>query len=207
MNGFCKALGLGLVLVCFAFKPVRAEDWGSTTAEELGITQAEFTKVKSTGMPKSKLLKLLEIGVRPNQYFGEPWKKLGVTEAYWLSQRKLGMEDDDVNTSFRKQQSGDLTPFIAFVLPGYYHYQTKRYYTGALLSTMAVGGVALLAVDHGKNVPIAVPIALLATSMIWSAADAFIHTRFSDNQEAKRFSLNLAPTPHQGGEIQLALRF
>ena len=43
--------------------------------------------------------------------------------------------------------------------------------------------------------------------MIWSAADAFIHTRFSDNQEAKRFSLNLAPTPHQGGEIQLALRF
>ncbi len=207
MNGVCRILWLGFLLIGFTFKPVRAEDWGSVSAEELGITQTEFSKVKTSGMPKSKLLRLLEIGVRPNQYFGEPWKKLGVSETYWLSQRKKGMEDDDVNASFHKQQSSDFTPCIAFVLPGYYHYQTQRYFTGGLLSAMAVSGAALLAVDHGKNVSIVVPIGLLATSMIWSAADAFMNTRFSDNKEAKRFTLNFAPTPHSGGEILLAMLF
>ena len=207
MNGWCKALSLGVLLIGFAFKPVRAENWGSTTASDLGITQAEFTKVKEAGMPKAKLLRLLEIGVRPDEYFGEPWKKLGVTENYWLSERKQGFDDEEVNASFREQPSGAFNSFLFFVLPGYYHFQTHRPYAGALLSTLAVGGVSLWAIDGGKKIPVAIPAGLIATSLIWSAADAFIHTRFADNQDAKRFTLNFAPTSLQGGKIQLALRF
>ena len=42
--------------------------------------------------------------------------------------------------------------------------------------------------------------------MLWSAGDAFFHTRFADNPNARRFSLNLAPLP-RGGEVLLALEF
>ena len=204
MNGLSRALGFGLVLICFAFKPARAESWGSTSAEELGISQGEFKKVKESGMSKSQLLHLLEIGVSPNEYFKEPWKQLGVTESYWLSQRKMGMKDDDFNGSYHRQQSSELTPLIAFLLPGYYHYQTHRPYTGALLSTLAAGSVAVLAFD--RDIPPAYPITVLAAAMLWSAGDAFIKTRYSDNQDAKRFSFNLVPQP-KGGEVLLAVHF
>jgi hypothetical protein len=204
MKGLRRVLGFGLVLTCLLPASLRAENWGITTAGELGITQDEFIKVKEKGMSRSQLLHLLEIGVRPKVYFTEPWKKLGVSESYWLEQKKAGLEDDDINASYGRHESGEITPLIAFVLPGYYHYRSHRPYTGALLSTLAVGSIATLA--FARDVPPPYPIAVLAASMLWSAGDAFFHTRFADNPNARRFSLNLAPLP-RGGEIMLALKF
>ena len=80
-----------------------ADEWENTTAEDMGISQEEFQKVKESGMSKSRFLKLLEVGISPNEYFSEPWKKLGVTEDHWLNEKKAGMADDDIDLSYRKQ--------------------------------------------------------------------------------------------------------
>src|SRR4051812_185118 len=137
-----KFLLLLLFLNLTAIK-VFADEWENTTAEDMGITQEEFQKVKESGMSKAKFLKLLEVGISPNEYFSEPWKKLGVTEEHWLSEKKAGMADDDIDRSYRKQDANNMAPFISFVLPGYYEYKTDRMKTGLFLSTAAVAGLAL----------------------------------------------------------------
>ncbi len=205
------ALGLGLLLALPLQLWAVETEWGATTAEDLGISAEEYQMVREKGMSRGTLMHLLEVGVSPNEYFSEPWKKLGVTEEHWLSEKKAGMEDDDINRNFRKQQTNNLAPFIAFVLPGYYHYHTRRLYWGLGLSTAAAGSLALTFLDKDREAkgsfsvrPI-YPICLLVT-MIWSAGDAFVHTRFIDNQEATRFSFDATPLP-DGAALRLALRF
>src|SRR3954465_10593866 len=181
-----------LVLILFfnlTLVKIFADEWENTSAEDMGISQEEFQKVKESGMSKAKFLKLLEVGISPNEYFSEPWKKLGVTEDHWLTEKKAGMADDDIDRSYRKQDANNLTPFISFVLPGYYEYKTDRLKTGLALSTVAVAGVALtFTVKNKETGNSVIPIFPIMTvcAMIWSAGDALLGTRFVDNQEAGR---------------------
>ena len=208
-----RVLWLGLALSLLNVAAGHAEeDWGAMTPEELGISADEFVKVKESGMPKSKLLHLLEVGVSPNEYFSEPWKKLGVSEDHWMNEKTAGMEDDDINRAYRKQQSNVVDPLIAFVLPGYYHYKTKKLYWGLGLSTTAAACIALTFLHQDKETknethirPI-YPIGLLVT-MIVSSGYALVHTRYVDNQEAQRFSWDAGPTLEGGMAARLALRF
>ncbi len=211
MKTFCAVWMSAMILAAPMLAHADDNEWADVTAEDLGISQQEFQMVKEHGMSRSKLMHLLEIGVSPNQYFSQPWKKLGVSESQWLDEKKGGMADDDINQNFHKQQANELTPFIAFFLPGYYHYQTHRLYLGLALSTVAAGSLALTFLDQSqtssgsKSVKPIYPIMLLVT-MVWSAGDAFIHTRYVDNQEAQRFSLNLNPL-RDGAALDLGLRF
>jgi hypothetical protein len=203
-----KFLLLALFLNLAAVK-VFADEWENTTAEDMGISQEEFQKVKESGMSKSRFLKLLEVGISPNEYFSEPWKKLGVTEEHWINEKKAGMADDDIDRSYRKQDANNLTPFISFLLPGYYQYKTNRTYLGLGLSTVAVAGVAL-AVLHPNNETHSVrpyyPLATLV-AMLYSAGDAYLGTRYVDNQEAGRFSWNLGLGSDGGPAALISLGF
>ncbi len=185
-----------------------ADEWENTTAEDMGISQEEFQKVKESGMSKSRFLKLLEVGISPNEYFSEPWKKLGVTEDHWLNEKKAGMADDDIDRSYRKQDANNLTPFISFILPGYYEYKTKKTYFGLGLSTAAVAGIALTFLVQNEDTHSIYPIFPIITvlSMLTSAGDAFLGTRYVDNQDASRFSWNLGFSD-QGGAAAVSLGF
>lgn len=185
-----------------------ADEWENTTAEDMGISQEEFQKVKESGMSKSRFLKLLEVGISPNEYFSEPWKKLGVTEDHWLNEKKAGMADDDIDRSYRKQDANNLTPFISFILPGYYEYKTKKTYFGLGLSTAAVAGIALTFLVQNEDTHSIYPIFPIITvlSMLTSAGDAFLGTRYVDNQDASRFSWNLGFS-NQGGAAAVSLGF
>lgn len=198
---------LALVLNLTALSAL-ADEWDNTSAEEMGISQEEFQKVKESGMSKSKFLKLLEVGISPNEYFSEPWKKLGVTEDHWLTEKKAGMADDDIDRSYRKQDANNLTPFISFVLPGYYQYRTNRTYFGLGLSTAAVAGIALTVLFPNRETDTINPLFLIITglSMVTSAGDAYLGTRYVDNQDASRFSWNLGFTP-SGAAAAMSLGF
>jgi len=202
-----KIFLLALFLNLAALK-VYADEWENTTAEDMGISQEEFQKVKESGMSKAKFLKLLEVGISPNEYFSEPWKKLGVTEEHWLTEKKAGMADDDIDRSYRKQDANNLTPFISFVLPGYYEYKTKKTYLGLGLSTAAVAGIALTFLVQNDETHSIYPIFPIVTllAMVTSAGDAFLGTRYVDNQEASRFSWNLGLTPG-GAAAAMAVGF
>jgi hypothetical protein len=185
-----------------------ADEWENTTAEDMGISQEEFQKVKESGMSRARFLKLLEVGISPNEYFSEPWKKLGVTEDHWLNEKKAGMADDDIDRSYRKQDANNLTPFISFILPGYYEYKTNKTYLGLGLSTAAVAGIALTFLVQNKETHSIYPIVPIITvlSMLTSAGDAFLGTRYVDNQDASRFSWNLGLSP-MGGAAAVSLGF
>lgn len=202
-----KVLALALFLNIMAIK-VFADDWEGVTPEDMGISVEEFQKVKESGMSKAKFLHLLEVGISPNEYFSEPWKKLGVTEDHWLNEKKAGMADDDIDRSYRKHDANNMAPFISFVLPGFYEYKTDRLYTGLTLSTLAVAGIALtVLVPNHETHSIYPEFPILALgAMIWSAGDAYLGTRYVDNQEANRFSLNVGL--NKGGPAALlSLRF
>ena len=203
-----KALILALLLLLPATK-VFADEWENTTAEDMGISQEEFQKVKESGMSKSKFLKLLEVGVSPNEYFSQPWKKLGVTEEHWLTEKKSGMADDDIDRSYRKQDANNMTPFISFILPGYYEYKTNKTYFGLALSTLAVAGIALTFIHQNTETHSIYPFYPIVAvgAMFTSAGDAFMGTRFVDNQEAGRFSWNLGVNPLGGPAALLSLNF
>ncbi len=176
------------------------DEWEGLTYEDLGISQEEFQKVRESGMSKTRLYMLLELGITPNEYFSEPWKRLGVTKAHWLNEKKAGMEDDDIDRSYRKDAGSNFSPLITFVLPGHYQYRTDRFWYGFTLSAIAATS-AILTFAHTHSVtgdiqPI-YPIVMLG-SMFWSAADAFLDTRYVDNQEAGRFSMQ-APLPLPAG--------
>ncbi len=208
MNAIKKALILAVLLLLPALK-VYADEWENTTAEDMGISQEEFQKVKESGMSKSKFLKLLEVGISPNEYFSEPWKKLGVTEDHWLNEKKAGMADDDIDRSYRKQDANNMTPFISFVLPGYYEYKTNRLKTGLALSTIAVAGIALTILVQNTETHTIYPEFPIMTlgAMMWSAGEAWQGTRYIDNQEATRFSWNLGLSPKGGPSALLSLHF
>jgi hypothetical protein len=181
-------LGLFLSLAVNAF----ADEWDGVTPEDMGISQEEFQKVKESGMSKVRFLKLLEVGISPNEYFSEPWKKLGVSEEHWLNEKKAGMADDDIDRSYRKQNTNNLIPFLSFILPGYYQYKINKTYTGLTLSTLAAAGIVLTIVHQNPDTKSIYPIYPIISlgAMLWSAGEAYMGTRYVDNQEASRFSFD-----------------
>ena len=202
------ALALAFALSISAV-PALANEWEGVTPEEMGISQEEFQKVKESGMSKAKFLKLLEVGISPNEYFSEPWKKLGVTEDHWLNEKKAGMADDDIDRSYRKQDANNLIPFVSFVLPGYYSYKNNRLYSGLTLSGLTVAGLALTFIHTNSETESIYPIypIVAVSAMLWSAGEAYLGTRYVDNQDAARFSLNLGLTGGGGPAALLSLGF
>jgi hypothetical protein len=196
-------------LLNLAALPALANEWEGVSPEDMGISQEEFQKVKESGMSKSKFLKLLEVGISPNEYFSEPWKKLGVTEDHWLNEKKSGMADDDIDRSYRKQDSHNMDPFVSFVLPGYYSYKTDRTLRGAALTSIAVGGIALTFLHRNEETDSIHPFYPIVAvgSMVWSAAEAYLGTRYVDNQDAARFSFDLGLTPDGGPAALMTLGF
>lgn len=195
-------LGLLTLLLLLFSTAASANEWEGVDHEGLGISQEEFQMVKEKGMSKTRLLQLLEYGISPSEYFSEPWKKLGVTEGYWLKEKKAGMADDDIDRSYRKQSSHNLDPVISFFLPGYYQYRTKRPKLGAALSAAFVGGLALTFLhqaEDGGVIPFYPIIAI--GSMLFSAGDAYLGTRYQDNQDAQRFSFGIGLAPGGPGPI------
>jgi hypothetical protein len=205
-------LRLLVIVAALTFLPHAAfadDEWTGVKAEDLGISEEELQTVKERGMSKKTLMHLLEVGVSPNEYFSEPWKKLGVSEDHWLSEKKAGMADDDIDRGYRKQATSNMTPFISFILPGYYQYKTDRLYTGLTLSALAVGGIVLTFVHRDKDTDGIQPIYPIITlgAMIYSAADAYLDTRFVDNQDASRFGFDFGLLPAGGPAATMKLRF
>jgi len=201
---------LFVAALSFVPKTVFAGDeWDGVQAEDLGISQEELQKVKERGMSRKTLMHLLEVGVSPNEYFSEPWKKLGVSEDHWLSEKKSGMADEDIDRGYRKQASSNITPFISFILPGYYQYKTDRLFTGLTLSTLAVAGIVLTFVHRDSETDGIYPIYPIITlsAMIYSAADAYLDTRYVDNQDASRFSFDFGLLPSGGPAAAMRLHF
>jgi hypothetical protein len=83
------------------------DEWDGFRYEEMGLTQWEFQQIKEAGISRDKLTRLVELGVRPSEYLQKPWEKMNITEDAWLAQRSEGMEDADIDRSYRNNSYRD----------------------------------------------------------------------------------------------------
>ncbi len=189
---------LALILFC-SLSAQAKDDWQGFDYRDYGITAAEYQKVRENNMSRKRLLILLEYGIMPSEYFSEPWKKLGISEPNWVKGKKQGLEDGDMDRTLYTNQRFNFIPIYSFFAPGYYQYKTDRPKYGATLTTIAVAGLALSILDMGeesmgsnlpsrKYVKPMYPI-IAGIAMMWSAADAYMGTRYVHNHGAKRFAL------------------
>ncbi|MCQ2097524.1 MAG: hypothetical protein MJY87_06225 [Fibrobacter sp.] len=172
------------------------DEWAGFNYEEMGISQWEFQQAKEDGISRDKLTQLVEMGVRLTEYFQHPWEKLGVSEDEWLSQRTGGMEDADIDRSYRNRTGDQGAAYVSLLLPSYYQWKTdqsmKAIWMDAL-EVVSVGATIYLAVDG--NSAWWYGLLFVAGAHIWSFADAFFSTQWDSNPDANRFSYGIIPTP------------
>lgn len=172
------------------------DEWAGFNYEEMGISQWEFQQAKEEGLSRDKLTQLVEMGVRLAEYFQHPWEKLGVSESEWLSQRTGGMEDADIDRSYRNRSGDQQYAYLSLLLPSFYQWradQTVKAIWMDALEVVSVGATVYLAVDG--NSAWWYGLLFVAGAHIWSFADAFFSTQWDSNPDANRFSYGIIPTP------------
>lgn len=172
-----------------------ATEWEDFNYEDLGLTQWEFQQVRQAGISKEQLLHLLEVGVRPSEYLQKPWERLGVTEEQWLTERSKGMEDSDIDRSYRNRANNQAYAYWSLAVPSLYQWKTGKK-TEAIsmnaLWTVSVGAAVYLAFATENNDE-AYLIPFIAAVHVWSFADGLLETQWENNPDANRFSWGILP--------------
>ncbi len=188
-----------------------SSEWAGFDYEAVGLTQWEFQQAKESGMSRDKLTQLTELGVRPSEYLQEPWKRLGVTEESWLGERANGLEDSDIDRTYRNHAGEQNYAYISLAIPSFYqwkHEETVKAIWMDALWVVGVAGLTYFAInsDNYDNTWVYWLIPVLGAH-VWSFADAFFGTQWSNNPDANRFSLGIGPNLDRGVAGILQLRF
>jgi len=211
-----KKLLLPVIALCFSLSFAQSDDddeWADFDYQHAGLSQIEFQKVKESGMGKKKLLHLLEIGVRPGVYLQEPWKDLDVSESEWLEQRASGMEDADIDRTYKNNMGNQGLAWLSFLLPSYYQWKTDDMVMAIALNVstaFSYGITAFLLVsdkNDDSNNWILFGLPLIAAVHLVSGIDALLATQWDSNPGAKSFSWGIVPTGNKGFVAGAAFRF
>lgn len=186
-----------------------SSEWEGFKYEDMGLTQWEFQQVRDAGISKEKLLSLLELGVRPTEYLQKPWESLGVTEAQWLAERGKGMDDSDIDRSYRNKAQNQSYAYWSIVVPSLYQWKvgkTTNAITMDALWLLSVSATVYLAVNtEAADEMYMVPFILGVH--VWSFAEGLLETRWENNPDANRFSWGVFPTPHGGWVGAVGVKF
>ena len=184
------------------------DQWDGFRYEDLGLTQWEFQQAKEEGISREKLTHLVELGVRLSEYLQKPWEKLGVSEEEWLDQRSAGMEDADIDRSYRNRSGDQAYAYVSLFLPSFYQWKTDKTMKAIWMDALwvvGVGATVYMAVDGSSNwFYFLLPV---VGAHIWSFADAFFDTQWDSNPDANRFSFGILPTPDKGVAGALLMKF
>ena len=175
------------------------DQWEGFKYEEMGLTQWEFQQAKQEGISRAKLTSLVEMGVRPSEYLQKPWEKLGVSEEDWLAQRSGGLEDADIDRSYRNRSGDQGYAYLSLLVPSLYQWHKNESMKAIWIDALwgvSVGATVYLAIDG--NSAWWYGLLFVAGAHIWSFADAFFSTQWDSNPDANRFSYGILPTPEKG---------
>ena len=185
------------------------DPWEGFRYEDHGLTQWEFQQVKEAGMSREKVLNLLELGIRPNEYLQKPWIALGLSEEDWLNERSEGMEDSDIDRTYRVKARNQHLAYWSLLVPSLYQWkadESTKALSMDILWVSAVGATAFLAATSANSEWIYGAI-MVAGVHAWSFLDAFNSTQWENNPNANRFSWGVIPTPHRGVAGAALFRF
>lgn len=175
------------------------DEWQGFNYEEMGLTQWEFQQAKQEGISRDKLTSLVEMGIRPSEYIQKPWEKLGVSEEEWIAQRSGGLEDADIDRSYRNRSGDQSYAYLSLLVPSLYQWKTNQSMKAIWIDVLwvaSVGATVYLKVDD--NSAWWYGLIFVAGAHIWSFADAFFSTQWDSNPDANRFSYGILPTPEKG---------
>ena len=196
---FWSKIGLTVFLACaMSFAQFDDEPSGDEESTEQSYSYGDDASVEE-GISRDKLTRLVELGVRISEYLQKPWNKLGVSEEDWLAQRSQGMEDADIDRSYRNKSGNQGAAYLSLLLPSYYQWKTDQTTKGIWIDVLwvaSVGATVYLAVDGSSAWWYG--LLFVAGAHIWSFADAFFGTQWDSNPDANRFSYGVLPTPEKG---------
>ena len=175
------------------------DEWQGFNCEEMGLTQWEFQQAKQEGVSRDKLTNLVEMGIRPSEYLQKPWEKLGVSEQEWIRQRSGGLEDADIDRSYRNKSGDQSYAYLSLLVPSLYQWHKDESMKAIWIDALWAGSVGVtvyLAADG--NSAWWYGLIVVAGAHIWSFADAFFSTQWDSNPDANRFSYGILPTPEKG---------
>jgi len=210
-----KKLLLPIIALCFSMSFAQSDDddeWADFDYQHAGLSQVEFQKVKESGMDKKKLLHLLEIGIRPGTYLQEPWKDLGVSESEWLEQRASGMEDSDIDRTYKNNSGNQGLAYLSLLVPSLYQWSVDDMVTAIAMNVSWVSAVGLTVFLYksdtgGENSWYQYGVPLIALVHAWSFIDALVATQWDSNPNAKTFSWGIVPTGKNSFAAGATLRF
>ena len=184
------------------------DEWEGFRYEEMGLTQWEFQQIKEAGISRDKLTRIVELGVRPSEYLQKPWEKMNITEDAWLAQRSEGMEDADIDRSYRNNHGDQSYAYLSLLIPSLYQWKKDYLVKATFIDAVWVLGVATtvyLKVENNSSWFYAlIPV---VGAHIYSFADAFFGTQWDSNPDANRFSFGVVPTPDKGVAGILQMKF
>ena len=201
-----------VIALCFSMSFAQFEDdeWADFDYEHAGLTQTEFQNVKEAGISKEKLMHLLEIGVRPSVYLKDPWKDLGVSESEWLEQRANGMEDSEIDRTYKNQAGSQGLAYLSFLLPSLYQWdteQTAKAVAMNILEACTIGLTIFLATNGSTKGQWVYGAGSIVAVHIWSGADAVLTSQWDNNPDARNFSWGIIPTGKKSFAAAATLRF
>lgn len=185
------------------------DEWDGFQYEEMGLTQWEFQEAKAGGLSREKLTQLVEMGIRPSEYLQQPWVRLGVSEEDWIQQRTQGLEDSDIDRSYRNRSGDQSYTYLSLLVPSLYQWYSGQTVKAVWMDVLWVGGVgtlSYLAATDDTNVWMYALIPVIGAHL-WSFIDAFFGTQWDNNPDANRFSFGLTPTPDKGVASMFLMRF
>ena len=184
------------------------DEWEGFRYEEMGLTQWEFQQAKEEGVTREKLTHLVELGIRPSEYLQKPWVRLGVTEEQWLSQRSQGLEDADIDRSYRNRSGDQGYAYLSLLIPSLYQWKVDHTSKAIWIDALWIAGVGATAyMAYDKNTNWFYFLIPVVGAHIWSFADAFFSTQWANNPDANRFSFGIIPTPDKGVASMLQMKF
>lgn len=184
------------------------DEWAGFKYEDIGLTQWEFQQIKESGISRDKLTRIVELGVRPSEYMQKPWEKMGVSEEEWLGQRSEGLEDADIDRSYRNRTGDQSFAYLSLLIPSLYQWKSDEVVKAAFIDAIWVAGVGAMAymiADGSSNwFYFLIPV---VGAHIYSFADAFFGTQWDSNPDANRFSFGVAPTFDKGVAGMFQMKF
>jgi len=193
------------------FEEELENEWANFDYQHAGLTQIEFQNVKESGMSKEKLMYLLEIGIRPADYLKEPWKSLGVSEKEWLKERAGGMDDSDIDRTYKNRSGDQWLAHLSLLVPSLYQWHADEIAKAIaidVLEAAAIGLTVYLALNNeGDEKSWAIGAGAIAAVHIYSWLDAVVSTLWDSNPDARNFSFGIMPTGKNSFAATAILRF
>ncbi|MCL2207414.1 MAG: hypothetical protein FWB90_04870 [Fibromonadales bacterium] len=185
-----------VIALCFtvAFAQFEDDEWADFDYREAGLSQTEFQNVKESGMSKEKLLHLLEIGIRPSAYLKQPWNDLGVSEEEWIKQRSEGMEDGEIDRTYKNDSGNQGLAALSFLVPSIYQWNTDQMVMAIAIDALWVAAVAttIFVLDGKERIQYGVP--FIVGAHVWSGVHALVSTLWDSNPDARNFTWGIVPT-------------